>query len=71
MWLRSIFTVSAYLLQNASQVPFAFSGCKFFASFTSTCSAPLPGPDEFDDVDVMDLVLNLRRFNVPLPLPLW
>lgn len=52
-----------YLLQNASQVPLALTGLKFFASLTSTCNEPF--------VDVLcepgdDLMLpNLRK---PLPI---
>lgn len=69
----------AYLLQKASQDPFALTVVKFLPSFTSTCKAPLP--DAVDGVgdelllralagDFM-LLPNLRKFKPPLPpLPL-
>lgn len=48
-----------YLLQNASHVPFALTGLKFFASLTSTCNEPFD--DELREPDD-DLILpNFRR----------
>lgn len=42
-----------YLLQNASHIPLALTGLKFFASLTSTCNEP------FDDDDVDDELREL------------
>lgn len=50
-----------YLLQNASHIPFAFTGLKFFASLTSTCSEP------FDD-ELRELVDDFMLPNFRKPL---
>lgn len=52
-----------YLLQNASHIPLALTGLKFFASLTSTCNEPFD--DELRE-PVDDLMLpNLRK---PVPI---
>lgn len=52
---------STNLLQNASHVPLALTGLRFFASLTSTCSEP------FDDVFLeLDDDLMLPNFRSPL-----
>lgn len=50
---------SIYLLQNASHVPLALTGLRFFASLTRTCSAPLD--DELRELDDDLMLPNLRR----------
>lgn len=47
------------LLQNASHVPFALTGLKFFASLTSTCNEPFD--DELRDPDDDFMLPNFRR----------
>lgn len=49
------------LLQNASQVPLAFTGLKFFASLTKTCSEPLEFLDGDDDDDDDFMLPNFRN----------
>lgn len=48
-----------YLLQNASHVPFALTGLKFFASLTSTCSEPFD--DELRELDDDFMLPNFRK----------
>lgn len=50
-----------YLLQNASHIPFALTGLKFFASLTSTCNEP------FDD-ELRELVDDFMLPNLRKPL---
>lgn len=47
-----------YLLQNASHVPFALTGLRFFASLTSTCNEPLD--DELRELDDDFMLPNFR-----------
>lgn len=56
-----IFSIIAYLLQNASQVPFGLRADKFLASLTKTCKEP------FVEFRVKDFVLNFRKFKLLLP----
>lgn len=53
----------SHLLQNASHIPFALTGLKFFASLTSTCSEP------FDD-ELRELADDLMLPNLRKPLPI-
>lgn len=53
----------SHLLQNASHIPFALTGLKFFASLTSTCSEP------FDD-ELRELGDDLMLPNLRKPLPI-
>lgn len=53
----------SHLLQNASHIPFALTGLKFFASLTSTCSEPFD--DELRELDDDLMLPNLRK---PLPI---
>lgn len=63
-----------YLLQNASQFPFAFTGERCFASFTNTCNDPLVFFEHVVDTleplllpellaDELDLILNFLKLN--------
>lgn len=49
----------SYLLQNASHVPFAFTGLKFFASLTSTCNEPFD--DELRELGDDFMLPNFRK----------
>lgn len=53
--------MNIYLLQNASHVPVALTGLKFFASFTRMCNEPFDEELRALDDDDADLMLpNLR-----------
>lgn len=55
-----------YLLQKASQDPFAFTGCRFFPSLTSTCREPFVVA--LLDPDDALMLPNFRKLRLP-PLP--
>lgn len=53
-----------YLLQNASHIPLALTGLKFFASLTSTCNDPFDDDDDDElrePLDDLMLPPNLRK----------
>lgn len=52
-----------YLLQKASQEPFALTACRFFPSFTSTCNEPLVVA--LREPDEAFMLPNLRRLKLP------
>jgi hypothetical protein len=58
----SYMTTTTHLLQNASHVPLALMGDKFFASLTKTCNDPLVVLRVMND----DLLTILRKLP-PLP----
>lgn len=56
--------MNIYLLQNASHIPLALTGLRFFASFTRICKVPF----DDDDDELRELLDDLMLPNLRNPL---